>query len=95
MSSPIGSRSRRRISAAPTKPRCPATQTRLPSRSDKVRPVQGCRPGLRLGHRQLLPGEVGVHHAPYEILERNRGLPAELSIRLRRVRTQLRDIGRS
>src|SRR2546425_7586862 len=91
MSSPIGSHASRRRRALPTRPRCPATQTRLPVRSNIGSP--GVLDEL-LGHvhgQAHLP-QVVVHHPGDELLEADGGPPAQPAHRLGRIRPKLVDL---
>src|SRR5580693_1608936 len=69
----------RRTSAPPTMPRCPATKTRLPFRSNGV---------LAIGH--LAPGdcEIAGHHLLDELGKARLWFPAEFLLRLAGVANQ-------
>src|SRR5258708_7911580 len=81
------SRDRRRTRAEPTRPRCPATQTRLPARSKGT--------GLRIvvAH-PTQDGAIGLDHFRHQLLEADLVLPPELGARLRRIAQKQIDLGR-
>src|SRR5665213_2922525 len=73
----------RRISAAPTMPRCPATKTVLPFSSNGVLSIGGLPPG---------GNKIARDHFLHELDERRFRLPAELCTRLGGVADQQIDL---
>ena len=74
----------RRVNAAPTMPRCPATQTRFPARSNISRSAMDILPIL-VARDQL---EILAHHLRHHVTERRRMSPPEALARLRCVAEQ-------
>src|SRR5262249_7378736 len=90
---------RRRTMAEPTMPRCPATSTRLPARSNTL-PVTSAPPtGSVVAVATLLLGtdraDVGLHHFLHEVVEACPVLPAQLGSRLAGITYQHVALGRS
>src|SRR5690554_4368774 len=81
--------SSRRATAAPTMPRWPATQTRLPASGNTTSAVPVIAPGLAR-HRL----EVGPHHLGDQLRKPDPRRPAERRPRLARVAEQQVDLGR-
>src|SRR5436190_14907563 len=77
---------RRRVSAAPTMPRWPATKTVLPFSSNGV---------LAIGNLPLCDRQIARHHLLDELGERRLRLPAELLVRLAGIADQKIHFGRA
>ena len=77
------------------RPRWPATQTRLPSRSDSGAHPSPANPILRLrkGHADL--HQIGLHHRGHEFREGDRRCPAEILPSVGRIGNEGLDLGRS
>src|SRR5581483_3220435 len=78
------SEARRRVSAEPTIPRCPATKTFLPFRSNGI---------FSIGN--LTPGDLDIagYHLPHEVGKTGLWLPAEFLPRLAGIADQQIDLG--
>src|SRR5262245_45261395 len=84
---------RRRTIAEPTMPRWPATQMRLPARSNRRASV-----AVVAAINVFLPlhlGEIGIHHLRHQLLEAGLVLPAELGVRLGGIAQQEINFGRA
>src|SRR4051812_35318150 len=86
VSSSTFSRASRRISAAPTMPRWPATKTVLPFSSNGV---------LAIGDLPLCDRQIARDHLLDELGERRLRLPAEFLVRLGGIADQQLDFGRA
>src|SRR5665213_2576364 len=84
VSSSTSSCASRRISAAPTMPRCPATKTVLPFSSNGILAIGGLPPGGR---------KIARDHFLHQLDERRFRFPAEFCARLGGVADQLIDFG--
>src|SRR5882724_1359695 len=84
--SSTSSRTSRRVNAAPTMPRWPATKTVLPFSSNGV---------LAIGDLPLCDCQIARHHLFDELGERRLRLPAELLVCLAGIADQKIDLGRT